>query len=485
MNKNNNLKIAAAVSVFSLMTACSSAPKGQQLSADTDVNQALEQTQAELDQARANNMDVLAPKNFAKAEDALKDARRDVVKGNSKDKTLKDLSEAKAWLAEVHTKGDIVNAAAKGLPEARTGAMKAEANKYYPKEFAKLEKETLDVSEDAEKGDLSKLTKESDDLSAKYHELEVRSVTKAKLGGAESNIAQAKKWGAEKKAPQTWQAANAKYNAANQLIVANPRNTAAIDAAAAEATDESQFLMNVTQKVKQGNTEALVLQTENQNRRLQGMAARNQQTQAQLAQKSADLQAAGSALDQQKAILATAEKLRSQLKPNEAEVFVEGNNVKVRLKGVQFASSKATLNRKSSDLLQKVDKALNSIGGVNAITVEGHTDNVGAEDKNKEISQKRAEAVENYLVTKGQQSKDKIKAVGMGEETPVADNKTPYGRAQNRRIDLVIEPAVASNAGNMNEGSGSSTTGGTSSQGTSNQSPSNGSTNQNNGSSNQ
>jgi outer membrane protein OmpA-like peptidoglycan-associated protein len=405
---------------------------------------------------------------------------------------LKDLSEAKAWLAEVHTKGDIVNAAAKGLPEARTGAVKAEANKYYPKEFAKLEKETLDVSEDAEKGDLSKLTKEADGLSAKYHELEVRSVTKAKLGGAEANIAQAKKWGAERKAPQTWKAANAKYDAANQLIATNPRNTAAIDAAAAEAVDESQFLMNVTQKVKQGNTEALVLQTENQNRRLQGLAERNQQTQAQLAQKNADLQAAGtalqaagSALDQQKAILATADKLRSQLKPNEAEVFVEGNNVKVRLKGVQFASSKATLNRKSSDLLQKVDKALNSIGGVNAITVEGHTDNVGAEDKNKEISQKRAEAVEDYLVTKGQQSKDKIKAVGMGEETPVADNKTPYGRAQNRRIDLVIEPAVASNAGNMNEGSGSSTTGGTSSQGTSNQSPSNGSTNQNNGSSNQ
>lgn len=459
MNKNTQLKIAAAVSIFSMMTACSSAPKGQQLSADTDVNQALEQTQAHLDQARAKNLEILAPKNFAKAEDALKDARKDMVKGNSKEKTLKDLSEANAWLTETETKGDIVNAAAKGLPDARTGAIKAESNKYYPKEFANLEKETLDVSEDAEKGDLAKLSKEADGLTAKYHELEIRSMTKAKLGGAEANIAQAKKEGAERKAPQTWQAAQAKYEAANKIIAANPRDTAAVDAAAAAAVDESQFLTQVTKKVKAGNTEALVLQTENQNRKLQGLSARNQEAQNQLAQKDAALRAKGSELEQKNAILQTAEKLRTQLRPNEAEVFVEGDAVKVRLKGVQFASNKAVINHKSADLLQKVDKALNSIGGVNAITVEGYTDSVGPDEKNKEISQKRADAVQDYLVTKGQQSKDKVKAVGMGEETPIADNKTPAGRAQNRRIDLVIQPTMAAAPG-----SDSSTTGGTTEQ---------------------
>lgn len=457
MKFQDQIKMGAAVAAFALVAACSSAPKTETLSADTDVNQALEQTQAQLDQGRANNLEILSPENFEKAEESMKDARKALVKGNSKEKVLKEVAETRAWLAQAQTKGDIVNAAAKGLPDARTGAIKAEANKFYPKEYAKLEKETRDVSEDAEDGDVSKLTKEADQLTAKYHELEVRSVTKARLGNAEANIAQAKKEGAERKAPQTFREAQQQYEAANSLIQANPRDTAAIDAAAARATEASQFLVQVNQKVKQGNTEALVLQTENQNRRLQGLAARNQAAQNQLAQKDAALQAKGTELEQKTAILETAEKLRTQLRPNEAEVFVEGNNVMVRLKGVQFASSKAVLNRKSSDLLQKVDKALNSIGGVNAITVQGYTDSVGSVDKNKEISQARADAVQEYLTSKGQQSSDKVKAIGMGPENPIADNKTPYGRAQNRRIDLVIEPAMASS------GSGTAT-GGTSAQ---------------------
>jgi OOP family OmpA-OmpF porin len=451
---HTQMKIAAAVSILSLITACSSAPKGQQLSADTDVNQALEQTQAQLDQARANNLEILAPENFEKAEENMKDARQALAKGKSKETILKEVAETRAWLAQAQQKGDIVTAAAKGLPDARSGAIKAQANTYFPKEFAKLEKETLDVSEDAEGGDIEKLNKEADQLTSKYHQLEVRAVTKAKLGNAEANIQAAEKANAKRKAPQTWQAAQTQYNAANQMIINNPRDMAAIDAAAMRATEESQFLVQVNEKVKEGNTEALVLQTENQNRRLQGMAARNQDAQQQLAQRDQALQAKESQLGQKTAMLETAEKLRQQLRPNEAEVFVEGDAVKVRLKGVQFASSKATLNRKSSDLLQKVDKALNSIGGVSAITVEGYTDSVGPDDKNQEISEKRAEAVKDYLTQKGQQSAEKVKSVGKGEETPIADNKTPSGRAQNRRIDLVIMPAMASDSGTATGGTG-------------------------------
>lgn len=457
MIRPTQMKIAAAVSVLSLITACSSAPKGQQLSADTDVNQALEQTQAQLDQARANNLEILAPENFEKAEENMKDARQALAKGKSKEKILQEVAETRAWLAEAQTKGDIVTAAAKGLPDARSGALKAQANTYFPKEFARLEKETLDVSEDAEEGDIEKLNKEADQLTSKYRELEVRAVTKAKLGNAEANIQAAEKDGAKRKAPQTYQAAQAQYNAANQMILNNPRDMAAIDAAAMRATEASQILREVTEKVEEGNTEALVLQTMNQDRRLQSLAARNQDAQKQLAARDQALQAKENQLGQKTAVLETAEKIRQQLPSNEAEVFVVGDAVKVRLKGVQFASSKATLNRKSSDLLQKVDKVLNSIGGVNAITVEGYTDNVGSDEMNKEISQKRAEAVQQYLTEKGQQSADKLKAVGMGEETPIADNKTPYGRALNRRIDLVIQPAMAStDSGTATGGTGNS-----------------------------
>ncbi|HEY8270893.1 MAG TPA: OmpA family protein, partial [Pseudobdellovibrionaceae bacterium] len=130
-----------------------------------------------------------------------------------------------------------------------------------------------------------------------------------------------------------------------------------------------------------------------------------------------------------------------QLKPNEAEVFVENNAVKVRLKGVQFGSNQTVLNKKSTALLEKVDQALGTVGA-SSIVVEGHTDSVGSAEANKEISEKRAQAVQNYLVQKGQIASDQVKAVGLGEEGAISDNKTSRGRAENRRIDLVIEPRV-------------------------------------------
>ncbi|MNL60822.1 Outer membrane porin F precursor [compost metagenome] len=71
--------------------------------------------------------------------------------------------------------------------------------------------------------------------------------------------------------------------------------------------------------------------------------------------------------------------------------------------------------------------------------VEGHTDTIGTKKANMAISQKRAKAVQNYLVSSGKVEASNIEARGMGYERPITDNKTAQGRAQNRRIDLVIE----------------------------------------------
>jgi outer membrane protein OmpA-like peptidoglycan-associated protein len=71
------------------------------------------------------------------------------------------------------------------------------------------------------------------------------------------------------------------------------------------------------------------------------------------------------------------------------------------------------------------------------IAVEGHTDNVGGTAMNQSLSEKRANAVRDYLVSAGI-SGDHITASGMGEESPIATNKTAAGRQQNRRVELVI-----------------------------------------------
>jgi hypothetical protein len=69
--------------------------------------------------------------------------------------------------------------------------------------------------------------------------------------------------------------------------------------------------------------------------------------------------------------------------------------------------------------------------------VEGYTDNVGSDEYNLKLSQERADAVQAFLVSQGVQP-DNISGQGYGKAQPVADNSTNAGRAQNRRVELVV-----------------------------------------------
>lgn len=74
---------------------------------------------------------------------------------------------------------------------------------------------------------------------------------------------------------------------------------------------------------------------------------------------------------------------------------------------------------------------------IRTLRVEGHTDNVGAEDYNQALSQRRAEAVANVLVDNGFAQRD-VERIGMGFSHPAASNDTPEGRQQNRRVELIV-----------------------------------------------
>jgi outer membrane protein OmpA-like peptidoglycan-associated protein len=71
-------------------------------------------------------------------------------------------------------------------------------------------------------------------------------------------------------------------------------------------------------------------------------------------------------------------------------------------------------------------------------TIEGYTDDQGADENNRRLSQKRAESVRDYLIREFKIPADRLKAVGYGESNPVADNATPEGRQKNRRVEAII-----------------------------------------------
>jgi OOP family OmpA-OmpF porin len=103
-----------------------------------------------------------------------------------------------------------------------------------------------------------------------------------------------------------------------------------------------------------------------------------------------------------------------------------------------FDSGKADLKSEGRAKLDDVAAKLTQPGvQIQSMTITGHTDSVGKPDSNQRLSERRADAVKSYLVAKGVDG-SKIKTVGRGQTAPVSDNKTPQGRAQNRRVELEV-----------------------------------------------
>ncbi len=115
-------------------------------------------------------------------------------------------------------------------------------------------------------------------------------------------------------------------------------------------------------------------------------------------------------------------------------VVITAEKLKI-LDRVYFDNGKATIQKKSFGLLDNLAAVLTAHGEIPLVQVEGHTDNVGKPEKNKTLSQARAEAVRDYLVKKGVAT-ERLRPVGFGQERPAEPNDTAKGRDANRRVEF-------------------------------------------------
>jgi OmpA-OmpF porin, OOP family len=113
----------------------------------------------------------------------------------------------------------------------------------------------------------------------------------------------------------------------------------------------------------------------------------------------------------------------------------EGTKI-VSLDGTHFDFDKATLRPAAITRLEHAIQIMNESPELR-VSVEGHTDNVGSDAYNEGLSVRRAKAVFDYLVRQGIDG-SRLTSVGYGESRPAATNDTNEGRAQNRRVDLVV-----------------------------------------------
>jgi OmpA-OmpF porin, OOP family len=108
----------------------------------------------------------------------------------------------------------------------------------------------------------------------------------------------------------------------------------------------------------------------------------------------------------------------------------------VALHGILFDTGRATIRDESKENLQVVGDLLKQQPALR-LEIQGHTDNVGASDMNRRLSEARANAVKLYLVSSFSVAGDRLTTTGFGDTRPVADNATEPGRTRNRRVELV------------------------------------------------
>ena len=104
---------------------------------------------------------------------------------------------------------------------------------------------------------------------------------------------------------------------------------------------------------------------------------------------------------------------------------------------IYFDTGRATIQERSFALLDAIASLLSARDDIRRVRVEGHTDDVGPADFNKDLSAKRATAVVDFLVGQGI-ARDRLEALGLGEEQPIDDNRSDKGRANNRRVEFEI-----------------------------------------------
>lgn len=143
--------------------------------------------------------------------------------------------------------------------------------------------------------------------------------------------------------------------------------------------------------------------------------------------------AVGNYMDRQEA------ELRQDLQGTGVGVERQGDNILLTMPNqVTFGFDQATVQSQFFPVLTNVATTLTQYPST-FIDIVGHTDSVGTDSYNMELSQRRAQAVASYLMGKGVQGQ-RLVVRGVGEQFPVASNDTDAGRAQNRRVEILISP---------------------------------------------
>ena len=433
--------------------------------------------------ARKNQINVLAPTWFERAESSLKAAKKGLDKGDQLSEILDNIATGRAQLVRATEIAKVSQTTLPNAIKARTMARNAGATSL-GEDYADAEDRFIGLTQAIENNNLNYAQRNQARVEERFRVLELKAIKIRTIGEVRRLIQSAKKQGMHKIAPQSFALAEKKLADADAFITQNPYKKERMHKMATEALFMAQRLHIVAQQSNKINSmepeqitlwaEGMLYQTSEKlgapdmrnqpfNKQLENILAtvsaqhadqnfmvENARLQQEdihsLQQKIAGLEGQSQKERQEKERLLAEKRFNQKLssiqnyfKPQEAEVYKKQNQVIIRLKAMQFPVGQSVIMPESYGLLSKVQRAIRTFGEPDVI-IGGHTDSTGSEDLNEHLSQKRADAVRQYFVANGTLPYEKIIAVGYGSMRPLASNATESGRAMNRRIDIIITP---------------------------------------------
>ncbi|NMG44540.1 OmpA family protein [Aromatoleum toluvorans] len=134
--------------------------------------------------------------------------------------------------------------------------------------------------------------------------------------------------------------------------------------------------------------------------------------------------------------------LRQQMAGTGVQVQRQGDTIRLQApENITFDTGRADVKPQFQPVLTRVAQSIQQYPDT-LVQIEGHTDSTGSASFNQTLSENRADSVRSYMSQRGVDA-TRMAAIGYGASRPVADNSTPAGRAQNRRVEVLIVPAQA------------------------------------------
>jgi outer membrane protein OmpA-like peptidoglycan-associated protein len=467
--------------VLLVLTACATPQSG--VAPSGNYGQLVNQLKSDLEAARANRVHLLAPGYFSEAESAFKRAGQ-VLEGEGKPADIsKYVAQGNASLEKAKETARIAGDILDLLNEARRKALEAGGDQM-GKPYAEVETQYQRLARAIENDNVGYAQKHSAAVEAAYRHVEIAAIKSNVLGNVRKIMAEAEVSKVQKLVPTAYNDARVALDDADAYIGHNPYEVEGIRRKASHAELMAERLLALhesSEKIQKMAPEEAALYIEGLMVRLgNAMKTEDLRDRVTSAQVIALTDAAMAMMRQRQSVeiefinaqarISELEReveglegvsrqearARQQLEAerefnqrfnqiqgyfgaDEAEVYKKGDQLIIRLRGIQFPVGQAVLIPENYSLLGKVQRAISSFGEP-TITIEGHTDSTGAIQTNLELSEQRALAVKAYLVANKTLPDSHIQATGYGSNRPLAPNTTPENRAINRRIDVVITP---------------------------------------------